>query len=76
MLRPILNASRYLVIAAVVGALAASLALFIGVLPAAAASFVAGLLFLIAGASLLFFAICANTLPALAATKPDLLRAA
>ena len=29
MLRPILNASRYLVIAAVVGSLAASLALFV-----------------------------------------------
>ena len=45
-------------------------ALFIGVLPAAAASFVAGLLFLIAGASLLFFACGTSTSSLIALWAP------
>ena len=45
-------------------------ALFIGVLPAAAASFVAGLLFLIAGTSLLLFACGTNTSSLIALWAP------
>ena len=45
-------------------------ALFIGVLPAAAASFVAGLLFLIAGTSLLLFACGTNTSTLIALWAP------
>ena len=54
----------------ILGDLFMTSALFIGVLPAAAASFVAGLLFLIAGASLLFFACGTSTSSLIALWAP------